>query len=283
MKHATNMHTLTGGVGGTLGSVNTEFTKMDSQAYEQYLSAHHRWREVVVKTDDYLHDLALKRRILEKYRETHKNDDFVLVDGPGNRVRAGTYTREIQIYHDQSDGSDVLAEIRTAKKTQHSPTLSTKPHEAEKRQLKHEVSAARTKVQVEALKATKTILVNDQTSANILARQREIKKLKDLAPLHRQEEKAAKSAVSRARAIKFGSSDVVANVDPADGFKVVTRKKGGANNIVQTSYTVETHHDGVSGHPQSWTSWQTTQDPALPNIRKNVSVNPRPRNTGARA
>jgi len=282
MSHASNMHTVSGGVGAGQGNINSEFTKMSQAQYSDYLSAHYLWKEAVVKTDDRLHDLALKRRILEKFRETHKDNDFILVDAPGNRVRSGRYTREIQIYHDVEDGSDVVAEIRTEKKVPHPPVLSTKPHEAEKRVLKKEVDNARTKVQTETLKATKTILINDETSAHILARQREIKKLKDLAPLHRAEERAAKSAVTRSKAIKVGSVDLVPNIDSSDGFKVVTRKKGGNANIVQSSYTVETHHDGVSGHPQSWTSWQTTQDPALPHVRKNVSVNPRPRNVAAR-
>jgi len=279
MTSATNMHTVSGITGGLGSSVASHFTKMDSNQYAAYLSAHSAWRAQVITVDNELHDQSIKRRALEKFREVHKDSDFVIRNNmTGTDVRAPRYTREVPIYHDSSDNTDVILEIRCEQKVAHMPTVSTKPHEAEKRTLKKEVAALRTKVQVESLKAERTILTNDENSAEILKRKREIKKLKDLAPLHKAEAAAAKSAAARSKSIKFGSTDLVPNIDTTDGFKVVTRKKGGNANIVQSSYALETVHDGVSGHPQSWTSWQTSQDPALPNVRKNISVNPRPRN-----
>jgi len=45
-------------------------------------------------------------------------------------------------------------------------------------------------------------------------------------PLHKAELIAAKDAAARVKQIKFGSTDLVANVAPDDGWKVVTRRKG---------------------------------------------------------
>jgi len=69
-------------------------------------------------------------------------------------------------------------------------------------------------------------LVSQTNAASVKAKLQEVQKLKDLRPLHKEEELAAKSALARSKAIRFGSTDQTTNIDSSDGWKVVTREKG---------------------------------------------------------
>jgi len=292
MKAPTSFHSINGSVMGTPPTpiqtdISTSYEKMTEVQYRSYLNAHNAWYRTCFSpksvqlipggpTLDSIqvseHKRALTRRFLEDFREVPSD--------PGT-INEATVNIQIPGYTTGNPTTTAHVKFAPERKMAHAPVVSTQPHQAEKRSEKKKLRDSRVKRQVEVIKA-RTAVVETDTAPVVQGRMLEVKAITDLAPLHKKELAAAKSAAARAKQIKFGSTDLATNIDPGS-WKVVTRKKGADDAIVPTSYTIETHHDGASGHPSDWTSWQTSQDPALPHVRKNLSVNPRPRNTAGKA
>jgi hypothetical protein len=271
MSAATNMHSVSLAAGSAAVVVpGSHYRKMGQDQYEEYLVSHTNWLKKVSEIQSQEHDKALKRRALEKYREVASVVESSQDPGKILPLAGYKYVTGVQA------GVSVVLE----RKTEHAPTLSTQPNQVEKRNNKKLLRDARVKVQANAAQAKAEILATETPDA-IKQRLAAVKTITDKAPLHKAETVAAKSAATRAKAITFGSTDFVTNVDPVN-WTVVTRKKGDPHAIAVSSQTTETGHDGIQGHPTSFTSWQTSQDPAFPNFRKQFSVNPRPRNTSTK-
>jgi len=224
--HVTSV-SLHGGNGGSSGSSNpgipsppvfdnTLSPGMDQKSYAQYLLAHRAWIDSIHDVDDILHVDALKRRALENKKEVLSVPDLDSL----------SIVRDIPIrgYQDPFGRQYKIRSTMLPKK-EVTPTLSVKPHAAEKRAQKKSLSDAKTKAQVEVLKG-RTMLVSETKAASVKEKLSEVKKINDLKPLWRAEEHAAKSAAVRSKSIRFGSIDITTNIVPDDGWKVVTRKKG---------------------------------------------------------
>jgi len=209
MDSASNIRQTTGMQGMIAGS----FTKMNQAKYLDYLQAHQDWIVSVESVDQQLHSQALRRRAVEKLVEKTTIPDFATAEKtvglPGFVL---------------ADGTGAKLSVKLEAKVEHKPTLSTKPHQAELRSEKKKLEDARVKRQVNAVKA-RAAVVETETPEVIQARMAAIHKLKVVAPLHKQEEVAAKSAAARSKQIRIGSIDLATNVDP-ESWQVVTRKKG---------------------------------------------------------
>jgi len=220
MDHATGVSNVNLGsaVLNAATEVKSSFTKMKKEAYEQYLEAHQSWYNTVVRTQMAEHNRALTRRAMQKYREVVEP----LTDEQSTaraEISGGSYV--IPGSGDDDDDEELAFSVKLEKKVAHPPTLSTHPHEGEKRANKKKLRDNRTKRQAAALQA-KANIVSEDTEATIQARLAQVKKVADLAPLHAVEEKAAKSAAKRSRTIKFGSTNV-SEVNPSD-WSVVARQ-----------------------------------------------------------
>lgn len=208
MRVTNEMHTASANT-GVLG----DFQKMGLPQYKDYLSAHESWLAGVRKLSKEEHDLALIRRHFDGLKE----DVTPKIDSP--------WVRDVRVpgWATQS-GADAKLVAKIKKKVNVPPTLSTKPHRAEKRVEKKKLDAEKTKVVVEVIKAKTSALVDT------VSRKKEIvdlvEKVRQEQPLRRVELSAAQHAAKRASAISAGSKDLVVNVDPDNQWKVVTRKKG---------------------------------------------------------
>jgi hypothetical protein len=194
-------------------AVSGDFVKMGASAYSEYLSAHASWLKNVRNIGKEEHDLALVRRHFDGLKEVVAPRD----DSPWQRNISvpGWATK---------NGAEAKLTVKPEKKVFTAPTLSTKPHRAEKRVEKKKLDAEKTKVVVEVIKAKTSALVDT------IPRKKEIvnlvEKVRQEQPLRKVELSAAQHAAKRASAISAGSKDLVANVDPDNQWKVVTRKKG---------------------------------------------------------
>jgi len=257
MRNATNMHSV------TLSNLTDEsgpkvpdssFQKMDQAAFQLYLNAHVEWVKTVHSLDQTLHDVAVKKRFLEKYTEDLRMEIHTALPPCRDIVVDGYHQSEM-------NPAPLTLQVELKRKEKHDPVLSTKPHEGEKRDKKKKLRDARAKAQAEVLQA-RIDLVSETKAADVKQRLSDLKKVRDQAPLHKLEEKAATSAAKRAKTIQFGSPDLVANVD-ASSWKVVTRKLGGNNVSVAT--TVDSHS---SGEVKSRT---VNVDPAIRSLNRVVA------------
>jgi len=222
MQHVSNVTHFSGtGVPKDYSGI-TSFAKMDQDSYALYLSAHTDWIEAVHRVDQTLHDQALVRRYFASQKE------ITTLESP----KIGLPQRTIDTVYPNGTppGPDqpqpyLKLKVGTVHKAPHKPTLSTKPHEAEKRDKKKKLRDARAKAQSEVLQA-RIDLIAKTSSVDIVNRQLEVKKIRDLKPLRKEEMEAAKSAAQRSKLIKFGSTDITTNIVPDDGWKVTTREKG---------------------------------------------------------
>jgi len=224
--HVTSL-SLHGGNGGSSGANNPGIPAppvfnnalspgMDEKGYQSYLVAHKSWIDMIHEVDDILHVDALRRRALESKKEVMSVPDLDSL----------SVIREIPIRGYQNPfGRQYKIRSTMLPKTETTPTLSTKPHAAEKRDAKKQLRNASVKAQVEVLKG-RTALAAETNAASVKEKLSEVKKISDLKPLWRAEESAARSAAARSKSIRFGSIDLATNIVPDDGWKVVTRKKG---------------------------------------------------------
>jgi len=268
MRNATNMHSV------TLSNLTDEsgpkvpdssFQKMDQAAFQLYLNAHVEWVKTVHSLDQTLHDIAVKKRFLEKYTEDLRMEINTAIP-PCRTIPVDGYQQT------ELNPAPLTLQVELKRKEKHNPVLSTKPHEGEKRDKKKKLRDARAKAQSEVLQA-RIDLVSETKAADVKQHLSALKKVRELAPLHKLEEKAATSAAKRAKAIQFGSPDLVANVD-AEGWKVVTRKVG--NNNVDVATVRDSDKSGVTK------SRIVTVDPAIRSINRIVANATRlPTQTGA--
>jgi hypothetical protein len=198
--------------GGAMASVASSFQKLNEAGYAAYLGAHTNWLNALDSVDQLSHEHALRRRVLEGYREVAYFED----DSSRNRLR-----EQIQVPH----YPNLKISVTTQKKVEHAPVLSTQPHQAEKRANRKKARDARVKVQANVAEAKAELLL-EKTVPVIKAQRKAVEEVTAFSRLHKAEEAAAKSAVVRAAAIKKSSPDLVPEVKPDDGWKLVTRKKG---------------------------------------------------------
>jgi len=212
---------------------------MDAQDYGVYVAAHQNWLSEIRSIQDEEHERALRRRFLSKYKE-----ELTPLVPPGF-----TYSRKVKFeeYTSALDGSPLVGIVNLERKTEHVIELSGKPHADEKRANKKLVAAARTKAKAESLKARAAVIAKD-TSAVVERRITQVKEITDLKPLRKAELAAAKSAAARATHIKKSSPDVVTEVKPDDGWKVVTRRKGDKQQCLG-SFTSEGKTSQLMGDP----------------------------------
>jgi len=205
-----------------LGAVPSWFLKMRSSQYKEYLEAHKMFLANVQFVDEKLHNDGLRRRALESLRQV-PGRFFTEIDDEEPRSSEVPPPQLVTI-PSNDPGEVTWVEFVSEKKTPHVPQVSTKPHRAEKRDLKKKLRDAKVAKTNEALKA-RTELAAEVKAPEIKTALAKVQEVKDLAPLHKAELTAAKSAAARAKQIRFGSSDFTTNVE-VDGWKVVTRKKG---------------------------------------------------------
>jgi hypothetical protein len=211
----TNLKALTESASGTDNaghSSRTEYAPLDAKQYADYLAAHRSWLSEIEATDSRLHAQSLRKRALKGWRE-------VAEVGIGNPVE--TLREAIHIPGYQAD-----VFVHLDKKVDHVPILSNQPHRAEKRANRKKVRDATTKAAADALAAKAEVIVATTAIPVVRKRLTELAELSAARPLHKAELIAAKDAAARVKQIKFGSTDLVANVAPDDGWKIVTRKKG---------------------------------------------------------
>jgi hypothetical protein len=252
MLHATNMQHTSTNISTPPGlhddvefpeHPDSSFTKMSSVQYQDYLVAHKDWVDSVSKLKSRYHNAAIVRRSLQSYTQR-----VAYYESPDHSTGAAatpppvTYT-----------APDFIGTIVSTQKTPHLPTLSSKPHQAEKRVNKRAANDMRTKVKANAYKAQAEILA-EKTVPVIKAQRLAVQHLAELRPLHKAEEVAAKSAATRAALIAKSSPDLVPEVKPDDGWKLVTRKKGDITKILATTTKMgaagtQLHHANVQGDP----------------------------------
>jgi len=194
---------------------------LNALGYAEYLKAHREWLAEIETVDQHLHDQAIKRRFFENKKEVSMLQNIGAGDPLYRRINLTGYTTGTV------GGTETPAQIKVSSKAKKAtaPDLSTKPHEAEKRDKKKKLRDARAKAQAEVLQA-RINLVSKTSAVAVEEKLQKVQELKDLRPLHKLEEVAAKSAATRSKLIKFGSTDLTTNVDVSDGWKVVTRNKG---------------------------------------------------------
>jgi len=240
--HVTNVSLHGGNAGNGANSVgpvppsfsNVAVAPMSATQYGYYLAAHQKWIDAVKDIDRQLHDEAIVKRFLESQKEEAllklgMTGDPLYREIPLGRgyvtdFPAGKFPAQLKV---KSKGKKLVP-----------PTLSTKPHEAEKRDKKKKLRDARAKAQAEVLQARIDVVAGTNAS-DVKDRMLEVKKIADLKPLWKAEESAAKSASIRSKAIKFGSTDIATNIAPSDGWKVVTRAKGAVTKQSQISETID--------------------------------------------
>jgi len=210
-------------------NVASSFQKLNEAGYAAYLAAHTTWLNALDSVDQLSHEHALRRRVLEGYREVAYFED----DSSSARLRD-----PIQVPH--YPGLKIA--VSTQKKVEHAPVLSTQPHQAEKRANRKKARDARVKLQANVAEAKAELLL-EKTVPLIKAQRKAVEEVTAFSRLHKAEEAAAKSAVVRATAIKKSSPDLVPEVKPDDGWKLVTRKKGA--NLIQ-SQSVELRGKGTN-------------------------------------
>jgi len=243
----TNLKALTESATGTDNaghSSRTEFAPLDAIQYSNYISSHKFWLTQIEAVDNLLHEQALRRRALKSYREAIQidvsNPQEDLVRTP---ISVPGYTADIY--------------VNLQKKVVHPPELSDKPHRAEKRANRKKVRDAAAKAAAEALKAKAEVIAETKTAPIIKDRLVALNKLSDARPLHKAELTAAKDAAARAKQIRFGSTDLVVNVAPDDGWKLVTRRKGEFRPDLAQAWTI----DQATGH---FFKAGVQRDPAVP-------------------
>jgi len=218
--------------GGAMTSVASSFQKLNEAGYAAYLGAHTKWLNALDSVDQLSHEHALRKRALEKYREV----PMVIVKVPGTPV--AERRDEIMLPH----YPNMAVRVRSELKTEHAPVLSNQPHQAEKRANRKKARDARVKVQANVAEAKAELLL-EKTVPFIKAQRKAVEEVTAFSRLHKAEEAAAKSAVVRATAIKKSSPDLVPEVKPDEGWKLVTRKKGA--NLIQ-SQSVELRGKGTN-------------------------------------
>jgi hypothetical protein len=252
MLHATNMqHTSTNlttsaGVDNELEipeHPDSSFTKMTAVQYQDYLVAHKDWVDSVSQLKTRYHNAAVVRRSLERFKQV-----VSYYESPNHSTPASGSPPPVQV-----TTPEFLATVRSDLKQPTMPTVSQKPHQAEKRANKRAANDMRTKVKANAYKAQAEIL-SEKTVPVIKAQRLAVQHLAELRPLHKAEEVAAKSAATRAKHIAKSSPDLVPEVKPDDGWKLVTRKKGDVSKILATTTKMgaagtQLHHANVQGDP----------------------------------
>jgi len=208
--------------GGAMTAVASSFQKLNEAGYAAYLAAHTTWLNALDSVDQLSHEHALRKRALEKYREVP-----VVYEDPLSAPRPANRRDEIIIPH----YPDLKVRVRSELKADHPPVLSNQPHQAEKRANRKKARDARVKLQANVAEAKAELLL-EKTVPLIKAQRKAIEEVTAFSRLHKAEEAAAKSAVVRATAIKKSSPDLVPEVKPDEGWKLVTRKKGA--NLIQT-------------------------------------------------
>jgi hypothetical protein len=203
---------------GAMVNVASSFQKLNEAGYAAYLAAHTTWLNALDSVDQLSHEHALRRRMLDGYREVLSFED----DSTKARSR-----QPIQVPHYPG----LKINVTTQKKVVHEPVLSTQPHQAEKRANRKKARDARVKVQANVAEAKAELLL-EKTVPVIKAQRKAVEEVTAFSRLHKAEETAAKSAVVRATAIKKSSPDLVPEVKPDEGWKLVTRKKGA--NLIQS-------------------------------------------------
>jgi hypothetical protein len=216
--HSSGLHNFSAsGDAASPATVATHYVKSTSETYAEYLNAYNAWYLQIQVIETSEHEKALARRALESYREVISFGDAL--PQSGKDIPIPGYT------HGEDDDESLTARVVLEKKTPHEPVVSTKPHRAEKRANKKKLRDSKVKLAAGKLQA-KDELIKEVTVSDLKAGMKKVQELKDLRPLHKEELKAAKSAVERAKQIRFGSSDVTTNIVPEEGWKVTTRKKG---------------------------------------------------------
>jgi len=198
-----------------MAAVASSFQKLNEAGYAAYLAAHTKWLNALDSVDQLSHEHALRKRALEKYREVAMVVEQPLALPYANR------REEIIVPH----YPDLKVRVRSELKADHPPVLSNQPHQAEKRANRKKARDARVKVQANVAEAKAELLL-EKTVPLIKAQRKAVEEVTAFSRLHKAEEAAAKSAVVRATAIKKSSPDLVPEVKPDDGWKLVTRKKG---------------------------------------------------------
>jgi len=214
--------------GGAIAAVASSFQKLNEAGYAAYLAAHTTWLNALDSVDQLSHEHALRKRALEKYREVPVVIDAVKGDPVSDR------RQDIQIPHYPGK----VVRVRSDLKEEHPPVLSTQPHQVEKRANKKLARDARVKVQANVYKAKAELLL-EKTVPVLKEHKKAVEDVTVLTPLRKAEEAAAKSAVVRAAAITRSSKDLVTEVKPDDGWKLVTRKKGDYRNEMSQLVTVQ--------------------------------------------
>jgi len=238
---ATNLKAVTSPSGSDVGAPATSYQPMSEAVYAQYLASHTRWVDSIHSVDSQLHEFALRKRALEHYREVV---DLVGEDTPHNLVRD-----EVIVPH----YSRTKVRVRMERKQDHPPVLSTKPHRAEKRANRNKVRDSRVKLAANVYQAKAEVMMQN-TVPVVKARLEAIEKVVSTIPLHKAEESAAKSAVVRAASIMKSSPDLVTELRPDEGWKLVTRKKGARNEVLASTTKMgaagtQLHHATVTGDP----------------------------------
>jgi len=233
-RHTTNISSVAKGVTIGVDDISSAYTKMRDEEYLSYITAHKTWLATIREIDIAEHDAAVARRALDHFKEVPVN-----TNARGQEISApATRVVYANAYAPKDATQPIVAKIECERKIVHPPTLSQKPHKAEKRQAKIKLVNAKTKTAAVLIehKATVEEEVREDRKKVITS----VEKLKVEAPLHSQELRTAKSANLRVQQIKLGSPDVVGNVVPEDGWKVVTRKKGSFLPLVAE---ITTHSD----------------------------------------
>jgi len=252
MLHATNMQHTSTNLTTSAGVDNeveipehpdSSFTKMTAVQYQDYLTAHKDWVESVSQLKSRYHNAAVVRRSLDRFKQVVSYYEPADRSGP-----AGGSPPPVSIAT-----PDFKATVLTVLKVPTVPSISSKPHQAEKRANKKAAFDMRTKVKANAYKAQAEILAS-KTVPVIKAQRLAVQNLAELRPLHKAEEVAAKSAATRASLIAKSSPDLVPEVKPDDGWKLVTRKKGDVTKILATTTKMgaagsQLHHANVQGDP----------------------------------
>jgi uncharacterized protein YkwD len=219
---------------------------MDQDQYGAYLASHRAWVDAVSDLETNLHERALVRRFLENKTEISglETPEFP----PIKSIDLGR--------NYQSGGKTARIRLSIRDKREHTPPVSTKPHKAEKREAKKALSTARTVAQVKVVKA-RTVVANATLQEEVSDRLLASRQIRAALPLWKLEEQAAKSAAVRAKHIQLASSTQTVDVEPQNGWKLVTRKKG--KELVPNSSVVQYDGSGkeVSTHVYS-------QDPQGP-------------------
>jgi hypothetical protein len=212
-------------------AITTHYLKMKKAQYNEYLAAHEDWVEQVHTVDTRLHDEALRRRFTSKMKEKLVLQDF------DEGVSLANYGRKIElngVYRDADSAKEQLYIMtEPEKKTEHPPTLSTAPHQAAKRANKKKVRNSRNMAKANFYEAKAEVIQDTTGIPDTKDRLLKVTQLQLGKPLHKAELSAARDAAARSRVIQFGSADLVANIEPEQGWKVVTRKKGATRVCVE--------------------------------------------------